>query len=53
MSPSELWWYVEAKLPPRMYGSMTEEQVAALYEEMKDAGFEAEMQRTGEQVRFH
>lgn len=33
LSPLELWWLLEAKQPPKMYGSMTEDQVAQIYEE--------------------
>lgn len=51
MSPPELWWFIDAKLPSPKVGSMSEGEAAELYEEMKAAGFEAQMQRTGEQFR--
>lgn len=38
MHPAELWWLIEAKRPPKMYGSMTENEVASLYEDMKAKG---------------
>jgi hypothetical protein len=31
--PRELWWLVEAVKPPKMYGKMTEDEVAEIYEE--------------------
>lgn len=32
MHPEEFWWLVEANQPPKMYGTMTEDEVAELYE---------------------
>jgi hypothetical protein len=32
MHPQEFWWLLEVKQPPKMYGSMTEAEVAELYE---------------------
>lgn len=29
----EFWWLVEANRKPKMYGDLTEEQVAELYED--------------------
>jgi hypothetical protein len=50
MSPQELWWFIEAKLPQRKYGSLTEDEISALYEEMKAAGHEAQMLLVGQQL---
>jgi hypothetical protein len=33
LTPTELWWMFDAKQPPKMYGDMTEAEVAAIYEE--------------------
>lgn len=33
MTPDEFWWLAEAHKPPKMYGSMTESEVADIYEE--------------------
>ena len=33
MDPAELWWLVEHHRPVKMYGSMTEDEVAQIYEE--------------------
>lgn len=33
LTPAEFWLMVEAKKPVKMYGNLTEHQVAALYEE--------------------
>jgi hypothetical protein len=38
MHPVEFWWMLDAKRPPKMYGSLKEEEIAELYEEMKRAG---------------
>lgn len=32
MSPEEFWWLYEFNKPKKMYGSLTEEEVAELYE---------------------
>jgi len=31
--PIELWWLIEANKPVKMYGRMTEDEVAEIYEE--------------------
>lgn len=31
LHPEEFWWSVEARTPVRMYGSMTENEVAEIY----------------------
>lgn len=33
MTPAELWWFLEAKKPPKMYGAMSEDEVRQIYEE--------------------
>lgn len=33
MTPTELWWLFDAKRPVRMYGKMTEHEVARIYRE--------------------
>ncbi|RFA24346.1 hypothetical protein CAI21_21975 [Alkalilimnicola ehrlichii] len=33
LHPVEFWWLVQAKTPTRMYGSLTEDEVAELYED--------------------
>lgn len=33
MTITEMWWYIEARRPVRMYGDMTEHEVKAIYEE--------------------
>ena len=33
MTPVELFWLLEAKQPAKMYGSMTEQEVAEIYAE--------------------
>lgn len=38
MHPDELWWLVEAKLPQKKYGSLTEDEVAEIYEDMLEKG---------------
>lgn len=35
MHPTELWWLIEGKMPPRRIGSMTEPELDSLWEEMK------------------
>jgi hypothetical protein len=32
LTPTEFWWLFDAKLPVKMYGSMTEYEVRYLYE---------------------
>ena len=32
MDPEELFWLIDAKRPRKMYGSLTEDEVAELYE---------------------
>lgn len=32
LTPTDLFWLIDAKRPPKMYGSMTEDQVAELWE---------------------
>jgi hypothetical protein len=32
MTPTEIFWLIEAKQPPKMYGKMTEDEVAELYD---------------------
>jgi hypothetical protein len=34
LHPVEFWWQVDARRPKKMYGSLTENEVADLYEEM-------------------
>lgn len=38
MHPEEFWWVAEfqGKLRPKMYGSMTEDQVREIYEDTYD-----------------
>jgi hypothetical protein len=38
MHPEEFWWLFEIKRPVKMYGSMTEDDVAALYNDMYGDG---------------
>ena len=38
MDPAELWWLVENHKPAKMYGSMTEDEVAEIYERTYGAG---------------
>jgi len=33
LHPQEFWWMAEAKRPPKMYGKMSEHEVAEMYEE--------------------
>ncbi len=33
MRPIEFWWQLEARKAPVMYGDMTEQEVAEIYEE--------------------
>lgn len=33
MHPTEIWWLLDFHKPVKMYGSMTEDEVAAIYEE--------------------
>jgi hypothetical protein len=33
LTPTEFWWLVDAKRPVKMYGSMTEFEVAQIYED--------------------
>ena len=37
MHPIEFWWLVDARRPKKMYGDMSEDEVAELYEELMDA----------------
>ena len=34
MTPGEVWWFIEAVKPKRMYGDLTEADAAELYEEL-------------------
>lgn len=36
MDPQELWWLADAHRPPKKYGSLSEPEVAELYEFLKD-----------------
>lgn len=36
MSPIELWWLFEARKPVKMYGTLTENEVAELYADLKE-----------------
>lgn len=36
MSPTEFWWYIEAKMGVKMYGNLTEDEAEGLYEMIKD-----------------
>ena len=38
MHPTELWWLIDGKRPPKMYGSLTEDDVLDLYDELEAAG---------------
>lgn len=38
LHPVEFWWTVDAKKPKKKYGSMNEDEVADLYDEMKGLG---------------
>lgn len=40
MSPTEFWLVYDAKLPPKMYGRMTEEEAERLVKMMEDKGGE-------------
>lgn len=40
MHPREFWWLAEARKPVRMYGSMREDEVAAIYAETYGEGEE-------------
>lgn len=33
LTPREWWWLHDARQPPRMYGSLSEAEVAELYDE--------------------
>ncbi|MGE0602233.1 MAG: phage tail assembly chaperone [Xanthobacteraceae bacterium] len=33
LHPTEFWWLVDSRKPAKRYGSMTEDQVAELYED--------------------
>lgn len=35
LTPLEFWWIADARRPKKMYGNMTEDEVAELYEEME------------------
>lgn len=37
LHPTELWWLIDAKRPRKMYGSMTEDTVRELYDELMAA----------------
>jgi hypothetical protein len=34
-----LWWLIEGKRPPTMYGSLTENEVAELHGWMREQGY--------------
>lgn len=38
LHPVEFWWLMEAQRPVKMYGSLPEHEIAALYDEMVDEG---------------
>lgn len=38
MSPTEVWWHLEAGQPVKMYGSMTEDEVQEIYEDAYGPG---------------
>lgn len=38
LHPLEFWWIVDARKPPKRYGSLSENDVAELHEELKDMG---------------
>jgi hypothetical protein len=40
MSPTEFWLIYDAKLPPKMYGKMTENEVERLVQMMEERGGE-------------
>ena len=40
MSPTEFWLVYDAKLPPKMYGRMSEEEAERLVKMMEDKGGE-------------
>jgi len=40
LTPAEFWWLLDAKKPVKMYGKMTEYEVAAIYAETYGSGEE-------------
>jgi hypothetical protein len=38
MYPDEFWWLVDARRPKKNYGSLSEDDVADLYEDLKSKG---------------
>lgn len=38
LHPLEFWWIADARRPPKMYGHLTEDEMADLYEELKQMG---------------
>lgn len=38
LHPTEFWWLFEARRPRQMFGSLTDEEVADLYDEAVDLG---------------
>lgn len=39
MHPRELWWLIEAKRPPKRYGSLTEDEMESLHDDLEEQGF--------------
>jgi len=37
MHPTDLFWLIDAKRPPKMYGSLTEDDVAEIHEFLQEA----------------
>lgn len=38
MHPDEVWWLVEAKKPPKRFGSLVESDLEALADDMRELG---------------
>lgn len=38
LHPTEFWWLFAARRPKRQYGSLSEDEVAELYEEFVESG---------------
>jgi len=38
MSPTEFWWFIEAKMEVKMYGNLSEDDAEGLYQMMQEKG---------------
>lgn len=38
MHPDEVWWLVEAKKPPKSFGSLIEPELETLVDDMRELG---------------